>query len=69
MTLKEADEAAQKRLPVIHKGIEYALITQTGYSYDKNGKRSGFVQLLDKGGLSVSYAEPRNCELVKETES
>ena len=69
MTLKEADEAAQKRLPVIHKGIEYALITQTGYSYDKHGRRSGFVQLLDKSGRSVSYADPRSCELAKEAEA
>ena len=69
MTLKEADEAAQKGLPVKHQGIEYALITQTGYRYGKNGHRTGFVQLLDKNGGSVSYADPRNCELVKEAEA
>ena len=66
MTLKEADEAAQKRLPVIHEGIEYTRITQTGYHYNKNGKRSGFVQLLDKNGRSLTYARPSRCELVKE---
>lgn len=69
MTLKEADEAARRGLPVIHKGVEYARITQTGYHYDKNGKRRGFVQLIDKNSRSVSYAEPRTCELAKETET
>lgn len=68
MTLKEADEAAQKRLPVIHKDIEYVRITQTGYNYDEKGKRSGFVQLLDKCGHSVSYADPGFCKL-KEAET
>ncbi len=63
MTLKEADEAAQKCLPVIHQDIEYVRITQTGYNYDKDGKRSGFVQLLDKCGHSVSYADPVCCTL------
>ena len=68
MTLKEADEAAQKRLPVICQGIEYERITQTGYNYDKDGKRSGFVQLLDKCGHSVTYGDPARCEL-KEVEA
>lgn len=63
MTLKEADEAAQKCLPVIHQGIEYERIGQTGYDYDKDGKRSGFVQLIDKCGHSVTYADPGRCEL------
>ena len=39
MTLKEADEAAQKRVPVIHRGIEYMRISQTGYNYDEKGNR------------------------------
>lgn len=30
MTLREADEAAQKRLPVIYQGIEYLRISETG---------------------------------------
>lgn len=68
MTLKEADEAAQKCLPIIHHApgqpaIEYRRITQTGYNYDENGNRSGFVQLLDKHRNSVTDAEPEHCEL------
>lgn len=63
MTLKEADEAAQKRLPVLCDGIEYARIKQTGYNYGKDGKRIGFVQLLDRRGNSVTYAEPERCKL------
>jgi hypothetical protein len=58
MTLREADEVAQKRLPVVYKGIEYLRIIQTGYNYDENGRRHGFVQLLDKCNHSVMYADP-----------
>lgn len=68
MTLKEADEATQKRVPVIHRGIEYMRISQTGYNYDEKGNRSGFVQLLDKSGHSVCYADPGFCSL-KEAET
>ena len=66
MTLREADEAAQKGLPVIHQGIEYTRITETGYRYNDKHERHGFVQLLDKNGHSVTYADPRSCELMKE---
>lgn len=66
MTLKEADEAARRCLPVIHGGIEYLRITETGYRYDEKGQRTGFVQLLDKCRHSVSYADPARCELAKE---
>lgn len=38
MTLREADEAAQKRLPVIHQGIEYLRITETGYRYSEKAQ-------------------------------
>ena len=58
MTLREADEVAMKRLPVVYKGIEYRRIIQTGYNYDENGLRHGFVQLLDKCNHSVTYADP-----------
>ena len=62
MTLREADEAAQMGLPVIHQGIEYSRITQTGYKYAENGDRVGFVQLLDKCGNSVTDADPAACQ-------
>lgn len=67
MTLKEADEAALKGLPVIYQGIEYVRITETGYRYNEKHERSGFVQLLDKSGRSVTYAEPGRCEVKKST--
>jgi len=57
VNLREADEVALKRLPVVHDGIVYQRITQTGYNYDENG-RHGFVQLLDKNDNSVTYADP-----------
>ena len=71
MTLREADEAAMKRLPIIHRApgqpaIEYKRITQTGYRYNDKGERIGFVQLLDKHRNSVTDAEPEHCELIKE---
>ena len=69
MTLKEADEAAVKGLPVIYKNalvlggqeIEYKRITETGYRYDEKHERHGFVQLLDKHTNSVIYADPAYC--------
>ena len=63
MTLREADEAAQKGLPVICKGTEYTRITETGYRYNENHERTGFVQLLDKCGNSVTYADPAWCTI------
>ena len=65
MTLREADEAAQKRLPVLYNGTEFIRITQTGYHYDERGRRSGFVQLLDKCGHSVIDADPALCEILQ----
>lgn len=63
MTLREADEAAKKGLPVICQGIEYSRITKTGYKYNEKHERSGFVQLLDKSGHSVTDADPALCTL------
>ena len=63
MTLKEADEAAVKRLPVIHDGIEYLRITRTGYRYDEKGQRHGFLELYDKCGHSVTCAKPEAVKL------
>ena len=68
MTLKEADEAAWKFLPVIHDGIEYKRITQTGYRYDERRGRIPFVQLQSKYGNSVTYADPALCKVKGFTE-
>ena len=63
MTLKEATEAAERRQPVIHNGIEYLRITEAGYRYDHAGIKHPFIQLLDKCGHSVTYAEPSRATL------
>ena len=68
MTPAEANKAALRRLPVICGGIEYLRITQVGCNYDDKGNRSDFVQLLDKCGHSVTYADLARCEL-KEVET
>lgn len=65
MNMREADEVAQKRLPVVYKGIEYLRIIQTGYNYDENGQRHGFVQLLDKCSHSVTYADPAGVKVME----
>lgn len=70
MTLREADEAAQKGLPIIHTlpgrtPIEYRRITRTGYRYNENHERFGFVELLDKSG-TITYAELEHCTLKQE---
>jgi hypothetical protein len=63
VTLREADEAAVKRLPVICGGLEYERITRTGYRYDEKGQRFGFIELYDRRGNSVTYAKPEAVEL------
>lgn len=63
MTMKEADEAAVKRLPVIFDGIEYQRISKTGYRYDENGQRHGFLELLATRGHSVTIARPESVNL------
>ena len=63
MTLREADEAARKCLPVIFRGVEFQRITETGWRYNDKGERAGFVQLLDKCNRSVIYADPALCTL------
>lgn len=63
MTLKEADEAAQQRLPVTYNDIEYKRISRTGYWYDEKGRRHGFVELYPTTGNSILLAEPNNVKL------
>lgn len=59
MTLKEADEVAQKLLPVEYNGITYKRIRQSGWNYDEFGRRSSaFVTLEDKCKNSVTVADP-----------
>lgn len=59
MTLREADEAAVKMLPVVYNGMEFARITRTGYRYDENG-RHGFVELTERYTSSITYALPEH---------
>ena len=68
MTLREADEAAKKCLPVIFRGIEYRRISETGLRYNDKGERVGFVQLVDKCDHSVVYADPALCTLKQSAE-
>lgn len=61
MTMKEAQEAAFLRLPVVlmvpgREPAEYIRILQVGKIYDDHGV-SEFVQLLDKCGRSVVNAD------------
>lgn len=68
MTLKEADEIARKKLPVVNNDIEYLRICEIGYSYDDKGRPTPFVVLFDKCGHSVTRADPARCK-VKEAET
>lgn len=68
MTMREADEHAQKMTPVIYQDTEYLRIKETGYSYDEQGKRHPFIVLLDKSNHSVTYADPGRAELKEDTE-
>lgn len=64
LTMKEAQKAAIKCLPVISNGVEYKRICQTGYSYDEHGRWKPFVVLKDKRANSETYADPTRVSLV-----
>ena len=74
MTLKEADEAAQKGLPIRmqkhgHPAVEYSRITRTGCVYLEDGRRGGYVELLDKNNNSVTEVDPKWCAVVERRET
>ena len=64
MTLREADEAAAKHLPIESGGIVYVRILEIGYKYTDNGARVPFVRLKDKSGHSITDADPVRCKIV-----
>lgn len=68
MTIKEANEAARQRLPVIFDGMEFERIIQVGIRYNENGKGRYFLQILDRTGNSTAYVEPSRCELSRSNE-
>lgn len=68
MTLREAGEAAAKRLPVESDGITYVRIIEIGYKYPKNGVRFPFVRLEDKSGHSTTDANPERCKIIERSE-
>lgn len=65
MTLREADEAAAKNLPVESDGITYLRIIEIGYKYPKAGVRIPFVTLEDKCGHSTTVANPERCKIAE----
>lgn len=65
MTLREADEAAAKNLPIESGGIVYVRILEIGYKYTENGVRVPFVRLKDKCGHSITDADPVRCKIVE----
>lgn len=74
MTLKEADEAACKRLPIRmekpgYPVLEYSRITRTGLVYLEDGRRGGYVELLDKNNNSVTEADPKWCSVIEKEEA
>lgn len=68
MTLKEAHEYAQKRLPVVNHGIVYPRIISIGYNYGKDGRAYPTVTLEDRGGNSITHADPAMCSLYEQEE-
>lgn len=71
MTLSECREAALKGLPIVHTAmvcchrdnIVYARVSQVGYTYDRFGHETPFVQLTDVSGHSVTYAKAEDVML------
>lgn len=68
MTLKEADDAALRKVPILHNGTQYTRIIEVGYKYTDLGKFP-FVLLEDRPRHSATYAKPSECvETVIEAE-
>lgn len=72
MTMKEAQQAAFLRQPVVltipgREPVEYIRILQIGRAYTDAGV-SDFVQLLDKCGRSVVNADPAHVEVITKEE-
>lgn len=65
MTIKEANEAARRLLPVIFDGMEFERITQVGINYNDKGEPHYFLQILGKNHGSVVYVEPSRCEVIR----
>lgn len=64
MTLKDAREAAIRRLPVLFDGIRYERIAFVGINYsERSNAELPTVKLLDKQGREV-WATPERCEVV-----
>ena len=69
MTLKEAREAAIRRLPVLCDGIRYERIAQVGINYsERSNAELPTVKLLDKQGREV-WATPERCEVIDEADT
>lgn len=70
MTSEEIKKAMREFSPVQHNGIEYKRITAYIYRVVETHKRGTFktvlqVELLDRGGNSVTIAEAEKVELIQ----
>ncbi len=65
MTLREANEAAAKCLPIEYDGIAYVRISEIGYKYQKDGTCIPFVRLVDQCGHCTVDASPEKCKLAE----
>ncbi len=66
MTLSEAREAAQKGVAIVSAGVRYARIEFVGYKYTEDGSEIPSVRLLDKGGHSITDANPKMCAVASD---
>ncbi len=69
MTLREANEAAAKCLPIEHGGIVYVRISAIGYKYQRDGIRTPFVRLVDQCGHCTVDASPEKCKSAERFEN
>lgn len=65
MDLKEVAEAAEKRLPVVYEGANYAEIVEYIRWFDSNRNKMLSVVLLDKNGSTRVRALASKVSLVE----
>ena len=69
MTLREAVEAGERRVPVYVGEAMYDYIRFAGYDFGANGRRVPIVCLRDRNGMSELWIRPKRVSLEAKSDS
>ena len=66
MTLREAYNAGDKKLPVVHNGIKYKRILRCGYAFTGQGEIIPYAEMQSYEDRSITVARVDTIELWEE---